>query len=1747
MPSLPLLFPLLLSLVFLHTSCSSRPPSSVTNDQTCAIPFRLQGLEPTPFEPQSGAAAVDLVFTGPPDPESLLGTTNVLLEGTAVEVTLSPRPDDPSTIQARFALDGEGWTGLALARVTVHLDEGTRCAGNPALLAPSAHLSVDLVTKIPPVSLRTASVHESDDGHYLQVLCQDHSLEQSWSTYREGGRWTLSQRCMPDLEAGLAGIRVEPPTPLQITATRGGFLIYGDFERGPLGLVIEAGTRTLDGGRFVHEERIELEIPELTPRLSFLSQGRYLPRGALERLGIRHRNVQRARLEVRHVPTENLVFWMSGREPTDRRSSNRVLLERIDLDGEQDREHTTWLDLDQRLPSAKNGLYEITLHALDPDEDEANEHDHWWYGGRFHEARASARVLMTDMQLVAKRMATVPGDPWASELMVWALDTHGAGLLQDVDMELVRPSGTAMGRCTTDSRGGCRIHVARDAVEPEPPFAIVARRGSDVSYLTFEDLALEPHGDVHGEPFLAESQVRAAAWTDRGVYRPGDDVHVAAILRGIDDLAPPAGLPVTMIVQDPRGQQLRRWVLETNAAGLLTGDLSLRDYARTGRYQLRLEVAEREIGSARFLVEEIAPERMEVALEPDDEDILEDQAVALGLDARWLFGAAAAGSRVELDCTLQPGTFAPFHNPHLHYGLSDIAEGLAATGDLATREGTLDDRGHLRMSCPEPALLGDLIGPARLAARVAVFEGASGRATRARAAVRVHPERFYIGLDADQAQVRAGVPVRVQGLLVDWEGQPLAEAAERVVVRVMRVEREYGASWDEATQDFRYGSWYRRVEEKTLELDSRGGTLDFPFTPAERAWGYLVVATAGGARSELLLEAEDHAWARSGLYDTPDPERAGRIEVQAPDEVHPGERVPVSVQVADAGWLLLTAETDRVLEHRWMKVRPGTATWSFRLADYTPNVYVSALLVRDPHRLSASAYQPGRAHGLRSVRVKPEPFEGQLTLSVPDEVRPGSTLEIDLELDAGPGPAWVTVAAVDEGLLSLTRHPSPDPLPALFQPRALGVDSFETVGWALALPSLASTSSAGGDFLGRKARVQTIEPVALWSGLVEVPASGRLTVPLEVPSYRGSLRVMAVGATSRRVARADARVPVREPLLVQVTAPRFLIEGDRARVPVAVSNLSERDREVKVDVSVGPLPGRDDEWKDEALAEIVGGAERELLLEMGDRAGMDVELAALAGAGGFQLRVTATSGDLLSQQSVMVPLAAPLPTEHEVTRIPLGTDTQDLASHTTGWRAARGELWITTNPYADVLEQLEDLLHYPYGCLEQTSSQTRALVALGGLLEGDDLQRPLDEWVQAGIDRVQVMQIYGGGFGYWPGSSEPSPWASAYALHVLLDASAAGHPVPEGMLSRGLGYLERQLERGDGEVRAYAHYVLARAGRGQAALARSELAGTRNDRESAYLLMAAVHLTGDHRYEGVLTDLGEFTDRPAQRRWQPYGSSLREQGLVLATFREVFGAHAAGQALTDAVAAGLRAAGSRHATTQELAWGLTGLASSVGPGTTDSVHPVLVRNGGQLATAPGTTSGWVIDRLAAPGTLEIHFDHDGEPPLWMVLDATGIRVDGQLPQSQGAIVQRRVLTAEGEPAELDDLEVGQLVFVSTQVQSLLGSQPNVAIVDRLPAGWEVENPTLTGTSLPNWLDTNTLWAPEHLNLRDDRLEAFGSIDQHPRVLVYAVRVVTAGSFTQPGVQLEAMYDPGVRARTEPTRVIVQPRAGTELL
>ncbi len=1737
MPDLRPLLAILLSILL--AACHSEPSPAPLQPGSCGTSFQLVALEPLNIEPDLGQAQALLAFSAPPDLAALADKARFRLQGSLVEpLTLEPLPEDPARIRVSLPLDRQEWLDLPATRLALHLDDGLPCATDPQLLAPPVRLQAELLPQIPPVALRSLLVHEGKDGHYLEVLCEDFAVESRFRRYADGARRRVSERCMPDVQAG-GGLRIEPPVTVELAATRGGFLVYGPFERGEHRLVLEQATPTLDGGRFHRQASLDFEIPLLEPRIAFISQGRYLPRSALRRLGLRHRNVPGLRLRVRHVPPENLVWWLSGRETTTRRTSDLLADELIPLQLVEDEERELWLDLDQHLPGARNGLYELTAEALDPEDPEGA-----W--GRWNQqTEVAARVLLTDLQLVAKRAATKPGETWSSQVLVWALDAHGAGLLQGVDVQLVRPSGKAMGRCQTDARGHCRIQVRRDEVDTEPPFALLARYGSDTSFLEFADLELEARGDVHGQPFLAGGALRAAAWTDRGVYRPGETVRLAALLRGDDDLAPEEGLPVTLLMRDPRGQELRRLTLQSNAAGMLTADLPLRDFARTGRYRAVLEVAEQELGRVSFMVEEIAPERMEVRLAAESSQLLPDQEAELQLAARWLFGSPAAGSKLELSCELARSSFEPARNNDYRYGPVGMGDDAHWSPELARHSATLDPNGQADLRCPAAASLGALPGPARLNIRAAVFEGASGRSSRGRASVEVHPERFYIGLKTRNSTVQAGQPVRVEGLLTDWQGEALAEAEEQVQVSILRLEREYSWTWRERSQDFRQRRWTRQALEQELELEPQGGALSFSFTPSENAWGYLVRASAASARSELLLRGENRGWQASGLYHTPEPGRPGWLEVDAPEEARVGQRLPVSVQVPQPGWLLLTLETWQVLQHQWLRVQPGEQHWSFALRDFSPNVYVSALLVQDPHQLSQESYLPGRSQGIASVRVRPEPFAGSLQLQVPDELRPDSTLPVALRFSGGKGPAYVTVAAVDEGLLSLTGHATPDPLADLFQPRSLGVETFETVGWSLQLPSAAATRAAGGDAAGRGRRVQAVKPVALWSGMVQLPDSGRATVPLQVPCYRGALRVMAVAASAQRVGRAEARVTVREPLLLQVSAPRFMLQGDRARVPVELTNLSGSAQRVAVSMRAEAADG------EQSPVALQGSSQQVVDLASEQRVSLPFNLDAQASQGAARLLVRAEAASLASSAQLDLPLASPLPQERHLLRLPLQPGELALDELLQGWQPGsdRSQLRLSANPHADVLAQLQDLLRYPHGCLEQTTSKTRVLLAMGHLLQdaAPELaqQMPSDAWIQAGLERVLTMRTHRGGFAYWPGGREPSPWASAYALHMLLDARDAGYAVPAEAIEGGMRYLKRLLDSDSRSIRAYAHYVLARAGQGQPAKALSELKRRAPDRQSVYLLQAAVHISGDHRYQEQLHDLAAFSAPSERRSYRGFSSDLSERGLVLSCFREIFGQHAAGLDLADAVAAGLRRAGSGRATTQELAWGLTGLAAGLDE-ESPSLPPMVLRLG-ERQVAPVQPGRWFLAGAAGQGRLVLESPRQQAQALYLVASCRGARLDGAQPWSQGASLQRELLDAHGEPLDPQALEVGNLLYVRLTLASQAERLPNVALTDRLPAGWEIENPALSGRSLPDWADTGRLWQVEHRNLRDDRLEAFGTLELEQRQLIYALRAVTAGRFAHPGALLEAMYDPRVRARTAAGQVAITPRQGAERL
>lgn len=1707
--------------------------------------FGLVRLDLGRLEPAKGKAEVEVVFAGPVKAEAVAPFLSWKLAGKKLA---SPRLSGTERANAvRAVITGrlEGETIEVAVR-----------AGAPAarkgVVAPAGEARV-AIPGGEPVAILAAHLKESSNGWYIEVVCDDAAYQGGKRHYwdaEEGESRQISRECVLAADDAARYIHLAPRGPVSVAAGAGGFRVFGDFARGPLTVTIDAGARSEAGGVLQEKFTTSLTVPARRPALSFATGGRYLPRSAWRSLPLSHTNVDGAELEVRHVPPENLVFWLSDdeNERATERTSDVLVKKRLALSGPQDRAATTWVDVASLLPASTKGILQLTLSG----------------GG----VRTTARLLLTQMNLVAKRTVD-PKDAWKQEVQVWALDIDSTELLSGVEVTIVRKSGKPMGRCTTSGDDGCAVQVTREDADDSAPFAILARKGEDLTYIRFADLQTDTSdADVAGEPFAAEAAYRAAVWTERGVYRPGESAHVAAIVRGRDNKAPPAGMPIELQLQDPRAKVARRLVVKTNEAGLVAVDLPFGAYADTGRYQVVALAGERQIGTHAFNVEEFVPERMKVKAAAAKPAYLLGEAAKVSVEAKYLFGGSAEDSRVEVTCSLAPSTFRPAkENAQFTYGpRQDPGAKPVQPAALGAVQGTLGADGKVAVECP--AGQGAFGGPARLVAAAAVFEAGSGRSSVGEGSAAVHPEKFYVGLQSGTKRAETGKPIAVSGVVVDWNGALAPKAADEVTVELVRLEPEYGWWWDEDEGGESYRPQVRRVSEGKRKVKVEGGKFTAELTPAGWGVGFLVRVTAGRALTELPVEGDNDGWWWGGEQrgeQTPRPLKATSLVVELPRAVKVGEKTTAKIAVPFRGRALLTVETDRVIAHEWKAVEPGELSWPFSIKSFSPNVYVSALVVKDPHLESGEAFLPERAFGVASATVEPTEFTAPLKLEVPAEVRSSSPLVVKLDVGKTEGATFAVVAAVDEGILQLTRMKSPDPFEAIFAKRALGVSTFETIGWTLLLKPQGPSKASGGDEEGGAAgRVQPVKPVALWSGVVPIGPDGKVEVKLDVPQYRGQLRVMAVTAGPSRMGRAAASVTVKDPIVLSTTLPRFVVKDDVLHIPVFLTNLSGAPQTVKVTLAAEPLavPGLAPSPLPASPLVFVGKSQGEAKLANGGSATLVFQVRANTAVGAAKLRVVARAGSHESREELDVPFLPAGPRERIVQRLEVTASTVDLKPALAGWvpTSERSTFWLTGNPYADSFDHLKHLIHYPYGCVEQTTSSARPLLFVGNLVDNVDpaftAGGKLDEMVMSGVHRLLSMQTSAGGLAYWPGGTDPYGWGTAYATHFLLDAQKAGYAVPQDRLDEILKWIQDEVaryERGElreeywhsHEAEAYLHYVLALAGKGHKArlqqlVERSPAKGDGQALERRYMLQAALYLAGDRRYEAELRnpDASAVSDE-RKNDWSFY-SDRRRRGFMLSTFSDLFGADAGGEALAQRVAEALKRPSAWYST-QELVWGVTGLGKRVGTVDRKFKAGKLLADGKAIEARPprgnGSDRSWGLARASEYRTLSLEVKERGQGKLYVLVSSEGVREQPEVQYGgEGLSLSRTWRTLDGATIDPRSQEtpLAGLVFVELAVTNQTGEDvQNIALVDRIPAGFEIENPRLGRGTRPEWADPDEAWAPDYMDVRDHELAVFGKIPARgTKKVVYAVRAVTAGTFTLPPAEASAMYDPSVWAREE---------------
>ena len=1623
-------------------------------------------------------------------------------------------------------------------------------------------------------TIRGAQFVEGANGYYLEVACNDRAAPAGYRNAYFDGEYAngLSQRCQLSDES-LQYIKFEPPVDKPyITSGKSGFRVFGNFKRGVYRVQIAPGARTIDGGVVTSQFGRSYAITARKPQLGFAGTGRYLPRAAWSSLGIKHLNVEEANLIVRQIPPENLVFWLgnTSSDVADERTSNVILKTTLPLRGDPDTQTMSWQDVASLLPSTSKGVLELKVASAG--------------------VSSTARLLLTDLSLVAKK-TSIPDKPWMQNVKVWALDMKSNELLDGVAIQLVRKSGKSVASCVTSGDAGCSLIVKEGDPDQAEPFALIAKRGDDLTYLRYQDLRADvTESSVSGLPYVQVAPYRAAMYADRGVYRPGETAHVVAIIRDGKDKAPQAGLPVDVKIYDPKTKIVRRQTLKTNAAGVVAVDHQLPNFADTGHWRVQIDVADKALAAYDVQVEEFVPERMKVSVKPQTEAALIGSKLAFDVAANYLFGGSAMDSGVELLCTVEPEQFEPTENGDLVYGIPPKGKAVP----LGEARGQLDPKGQLSIACPQGNETTAFTQTMSVTARASVLEAGSGRATVKTASATLHPEKFYIGVRTKTSVVASGKPFTVEGMLVDWEGKPVVQQG-KLDIELEHLETDYGYSYNDETGEASYDRNLRHVPEGKMTAQVTGGKFSFEVTPGDADIGYVVKVKSGKARTDLILDGVYPYEYYSDYGDTdrvdqtPRPAKPTKLKLELPKKLEVGAAATVKTKAPYRGKILWTIETDRVIKSEWADVAGGETSWSFTLDKFSPNVYVSAFLVKDPHLESKDAFLPDRAFGLGSVRVTPVAFTQDVKILAPKDVRSSSPLNVTLELGPQTEPTFATVAVVDEGVLSLTNFQTPDPNTQLFSKRALAVETYETIGWTmLHQPQGASSKTGGGDEGADaedggaldKGRVQPVKPVALYSGVLPVPADGKLTIPFQLPSYRGQVRIMAVTASASKVGRGEAQVTVKDPLVVQMTFPRFVTHEDEIMVPVFLTNLSGGPLEITLEASSAHLeiPGIASSPGAPPPLAFAGKSKTTLKLDNGRAETVVFQARAAIPIGAAKVMIKATSKGAFTgvlTDEVEVPFLPAGPKDRAITKIQVQPGALDLTKQPAlaGWvpTSETTTFWLTSNPYGESFEHLKYLIHYPYGCIEQTTSSVRPLLYVGALAEQMDDKLAavkLEDMILSGIARIFSMQTPAGGFSYWPGGTEPEDWATAYATHFLLDAKAAGYAIPEDRLKDVLAWIDTRAaayERGlgkyarhsyvyyDGQVQAYFHYVLALAGKGKKArverlISEIPAAAKAEQLEDLYMLKAALYLAGNRRYEADLKTVDASVIQPERSNWWSFYSDRRRRGMQLSIFFDLFKNNPAGEPLAQRVAQSLVGQTSAYYTTQELVWGVTGLGKWVGGQAAKGVAGgTLTADGAAINIRPtkGKTNDrtWMVRRASEYKQLSLDIPQSAAG-MWLVVRSEGVRPNVLYKTGgNGMLVTRTFRNLAGEvvdTAAADAIKLGEVLFVELELRNASGvSIQNIALVDRLPAGFEIENARLGRGVKLEWAQPDDMWAVDFQNMRDDRVEAFGSLPPNTaKKIVYSVRAVTSGKFSIPPVEAEAMYDPTLWARAAGAMLVV---------
>ena len=1523
-------------------------------------------------------------------------------------------------------------------------------------------------------------------------------------------------------------IKIKPEIDFEIKRSGKRIILDGDFSYGDsYKIIVAKGVRSKWGNATEKQVVNKVNFPNVKPQVEFLSNGVISPLSNDYKIQFYTNNLQRVHIELKKVYSDDVHEFINIERLNsvkDRKQAfqkayiNRtgviVHNESFEITSDKNNWKLNEIDLSEVVQKDKSALYLVRLNF--------NKRDILVEDGKYlndsyieSNAQVYKPVWFSDIGITAKRLK--------KGYKVFVTDLKSGKPKSGVSLSLrreyyYRDNDKVVSSALSSSDGTAYLphHDRYYGV------FILAEFQGQRSVIKFDEMRWNSSGfDIGGVDHNQET--RAFTYTERGVYRPGDEVNVSVIARH-RDLDFPSNRMLTMDLYNPKGKKVYSQNSRENKGGFFTFKFQTQDSDPTGTWR-----AEYRLGNSWYShavkIETIVPFKLKVRMNPEKEviDFLEDSLKAT-LNSKYLFGTPSKGLDAEVEMELSHKTkrfkdYADFSfsNPDYSY----------QQNQYKIFEGKVDDQGNAKIREKLPLFL-DVPSAISMKLTSKVYEK-GGRPNINTKFITVDPYEHYVGIQGDRySYFESGSDIELPVVLCDVDGKPVV--GRQLTYRIYFSEKSWWWHYDHhGNARFKTSDHTVLLEEGKVETGQTPASIKF--VPVELGTYFVEVVDENGSGHSTGYRFSTYRY--GGV---PSGKDAGTLQLMSDKKSYQvGDVATVKFPIPKKGTALLTIEQGQeIITQEWHEVS-GEKFMEVKVPitkEMVPNAYAVVSLMQ-PH-LQTQNDRPIRMYGILPFDVVDPKSKTKIDIITNKFFRPKEDFTVEVQM-SNHKKTQFTIAVVDEGLLDITNFKTPEPWSHFYQKTRLDLQTWDMYSHVINANKgdVFKTFAIGGDMDYRKSQdkpdkgKKRFKPVSIFKGVLETDENGYSKIEFKMPNYIGSVRIMVVAAEEELFASQEKAVPVKSELMIMPSLPRVLGPAEIIDIPVTVFAMEDNIGKVEVKVETeGPL-------EVEKSTEMISFAKK-------DDQDCFFRIKVKDGSGQSKITISAKSQDYFAEEitNLMVRPTATRKFESIEEKITKG-QSWDLKVPKIGIDGSNNAtLVLSPFPNINFGKRLRNLIRYPYGCLEQTTSAVFPQIYLSNFIQYPEaFESEIKENVNRGLQKLRSFQRFEGNLSYWPYSQKVNSWANLYAGHFMISAKKAGYHVANDLYENWIKFVSGEARRSKGsyQQRAYQIYLLALAERASLAemniLRESHLDKLSNVQK--WLLAASYKLAGQANVAASISRNLSTEVESYQLFEETFGSSIRDLSLILeaAVILEKFD-------LADQLASTIskRISSSSYYSTHSMGVAIMAMGkycTHLSKGAQAKVvGKVVLESGKEIPFEAKRASSIHLVGNFGKSAKVIFSDESTVDNLYATLSYNGVPLhDDIVDQDKNISLKVTYFNEEGETINPNELKQGYTFYAHYKVQNLSAQAlRELALVQILPSGWEVENMRLLGQNLPSWMNEMSISNGNYQDIRDDRVMWFFDLCQPSRYcdskkeFILKINAVTTGEFEMPGTLVEAMYN-----------------------